>query len=398
MPVDNTATVADSTLVDFEAPSNRAPTTLGEGELVVTDGTTSGARIGGSLTVTVPSGEVFNLGGTIQGDARVDVEAGGELREPAMSQVTVLDAAVIDVSGTYRTTQTGGTSGTGPDLGDELGTLLIRPGATLLKEGSGGGRPMAEVVNHGRVRVDGGGLGLQLAGASDPSTGIFHVAEGSRLFLVGVLEEHPTVALGAGANVRGSVIATAHVLADGATFDGADVSTEHSFTGGNSEGSLRLTGATTLRDGTRLHGAGPIVVADALESDPGEGGTATIEGANVTGSVHAVSGTLSVPSLAATTLQEDGTLTSGEWSAAPGARLELPAITTNDAKLTLVGPGASFGGLTALDNGPNGSWACAVVSDLKLPGRFRNEGVVQLSPGSRLSQARTSVSSRRAGW
>jgi hypothetical protein len=379
VPAGNTATVAASGLVGF--PGDPAPSIHGAGELVVTDGSFADALIGGSLTVTVPADEVFDLSGSVQDNARLNVEVGGELREPAGSSVHVLDDALIDVSGTYRTTQTGGTSG-GPQI-DDLGTLRIRPGATLLKEGPGAGQPFAEVVNEGTVRVDEGDLGLQLAGATDPSTGDFDTAEGSRLYLVGVLEEHPTVALGAGATLRGSVISTAHVVATGVTIDGADVSTEHTFVNGSSSGSLRLAGTTMLRDGTRLHGAGPIVVTGALESDPGEGGTATIEGARVTGSVRAVSGMLSIPSLAPATLRS-GTLANGEWSAAPGATLDLPSITANDTNLTLEGPAASFAGLSALDNGTNGTVNLQGGADLDLPGRFRNEGVVQLSPGSRL--------------
>lgn len=383
VPAGNTATVAGSTLVGG-GPDSPVPSASGAGELVVTDGTTADARIGGTLTVTVPSGEVFNLGGPIQENARVDVQAGGELREPAMSQVTVLDEAVIDVSGTYRTTQTGGTSGTGPAPGDELGTLRIRPGATLLKEGPGGGQPMAEVVNEGTVRVDGGMLGLQLAGASDPSTGSFDVAQESRLFFTGVLEDHPTVALGDGASVRGPVIATAHVVATGVTFDGADVSTDHTFVNGTSSGSLHLAGTTTLKDGTRLHGAGPIVIDGELEADAGPGGVARVAGAKVIGGVHAVSGTLSVPRLDATTLLDNGTLAGGRWVAAPGATLDLPRVRTNEAELVLEGPSASFGeGFASLAGiGAGGRLSLLAGADLTVARSFVNEGILQVSPGS----------------
>ncbi len=73
-----------------------------------------------------------------------------------------------------------------------------------------------------------------------------------------------------------------------------------------------------------------MVVEGSLESD----GATTLDGAEVTGSVIAMSGTLSIPSLAPATLR-DLTLTSRKWIAGPGAPLDLPAVTTNDAELTL---------------------------------------------------------------
>jgi hypothetical protein len=376
VPDGHTATVAASGLYDT-SDAGEPPSIRGEGELVLLEGTWADARVGESLTVTVPRDQAVELAGTVEDEAKVIVEAGAEVSEgPSLA---VLDNARIDVSGTYRVTQTAGFL---PQ--DELGTLQIRPGAILLKEGPRVGQPFAEVVNEGTVRVLEGGLALQLADVTDPSTGSFDVAEESSLFLVGVRELHPTMALGAGATLRGSVFAVASVVADGVTFDAADVSTYLEFPGGSLTGSLHLTGTTTLRNGTRLHGPGQIAVDGSLVSDPGADGSVTIGEAEVTGSVRVLSGTLEIPTLAQTTLLPDGTLAGGVWSVAPGATLGLPAITTNDTDLTLEGPGASIGGLTALDNGPNGTVALEGGVDLALPGRFRNEGLVRLSPGSRL--------------
>ena len=58
-----------------------------------------------------------------------------------------------------------------------------------------------------------------------------------------------------------------------------------------------------------------VVVEGSLESD----GATTLDGAEVTGSVIAMSGTLYVPSLAPATLR-DLTLTSGKWIAGPAPR------------------------------------------------------------------------------
>jgi hypothetical protein len=148
-------------------------------------------------------------------------------------------------------------------------------------------------------------------------------------------------------------------------------------------GQLTLSGTTTLADGASV--AGDVTVGGELEADLGATGTASLSGAKVTGSVHAVSGTLSVPNLAPTTLTEDGTLTQGHWVALPGATLDLPAVTTNDAFLDLMGPGASFGdGLSTLTvNGPNGTMFLG-GADLAVVRWFRNEGLVGLGSGSRL--------------
>ena len=73
VPASNTATVADSNLLGF--PDDPAPAVSGAGELVMTARTVADARIGGSLTATVPAGEVVTLGpdGHVQDRAHLQV-------------------------------------------------------------------------------------------------------------------------------------------------------------------------------------------------------------------------------------------------------------------------------------------------------------------------------------
>ncbi len=79
VPAGNTATVASSSLVGF--PDDPAPSIHGDGELVVTDGTVADARIGGSLTVTVPAGETLTMGGNEIVEDRVHLKVFGELAQ-----------------------------------------------------------------------------------------------------------------------------------------------------------------------------------------------------------------------------------------------------------------------------------------------------------------------------
>ena len=139
----------------------------------------------------------------------------------------------------------------------------------------------------------------------------------------------------------------------------------------------------TLTDGATV--TGDVLVSGRLDAELGGTGAATLSGAEVTGEVRALSGTLSVQTLSPSTLT-DGTLASGDWFAAPGATLDLPSITTNDAKLTMEGPGASFGDSleTLMGNGANGSIVLRGGIDHTVSGAFRNEGRVRLSVGSRL--------------
>jgi hypothetical protein len=137
-----------------------------------------------------------------------------------------------------------------------------------------------------------------------------------------------------------------------------------------------------MMDGSSI--AGNVTVGGQLNADLGPTGSASLSGAEVTGRVVVLSGTLSVPNLGTDTLG-NGTLTQGQWDAWPGATLDLPAITTNDTLLMLDGPGASFGdGLANLTGiGPNGTLMTG-GDDLAVPGPFRNEGMLALFSGSRL--------------
>ena len=246
----------------------------------------------------------------------------------------------------------------------------------------GGLHMMAPFVNEGTVDSGTGFIYLgPRSAAPSPSSGTFRADPTGTLLLGSNVEGEPPLVVDEPV-IEGAVQVSGQVLANSPQLRG------HLSTlpgGANTRsGQLTLSGTATLTDGSSV--VGDVLVGGQLEADPGAGGTATLSGAEVAGSVRAISGTLSIPSLAATTLGEDGTLTNGEWSAAPSARLDLPSITTNDTKEEpgLGRLGTTLGGLMALDNGPNGSLDLRGGADLKLPGRFRNEGLVRLSPGSRL--------------
>jgi hypothetical protein len=375
VPADNVIDVADSRLVDWEwGTPTPGPSMGGAGEIVVTDGTWIGARIQDSLTVTVPEGEVLDFGGAVEDHARLVVD--GEVHERATA---VVEDGMIDVRGTY--VSTGGTNWGGLQLDlTDLGTFLIEPGATFVKEGPDFGVPFAEMENHGSVVVDEGDLGVHLSGAAQPSTGDFSAKAGTSLFVYDVRGAGASMALGAGATVTGRVTLVEDLAADGVTFDDADVRTHFDMWNGVDKGSLTLTGTTTLRDGTSLKGQGPISVQGDLESDPGEGGATTLAGADVAGSVSAVSGTLDVPNLAPVTLH-DGVLTGGSWSVAPGATLDLPEVVTNKAALSLEGAGASFGdGLSSLVRNA-GTLAVASDARLRVDGAYRQTAAGTLEIG-----------------
>lgn len=311
----------------------------------------------------------------VEDQARIWVD--GELAQ--VGDIELLDDAVLDVYGVHHAVSSGGGwvnySGTDPGL------EIIHPqGKLVADEDAHGLVVLVPAVNHGTVDAGTGFIEFAPRVESpEPSSGTFRADPAGTLFLGDGWDARPELVLD-GATIEGTVKIAGEVRADGLEVLG-DLETRPS-SGDYQGGHLDIAGTARLLDDASI--AGDVVVSGTLEADPGAGGTATLSGTRVTGSVRADSGTLSVPSLAVTTLEEDGTLTNGEWSAAPGARLELPAITTNDTKLTLEGPGASLGGLTALDNGPNGSLDLRGGADLKLLGRFRNEGLVHLSPGSRL--------------
>ena len=365
VPVGNTATVSDSTV--YWDPAEPEPNLAGAGNLVVTDDSTVGGRIGGSLTISVPAGERVRMAdAVVQDQARVLVH--GELQG---ADINLDDQAVLDVYGVHRV---GGGGGLVDFTGTDPGLEIIRPGGELLTDADDSLSIVAPFVNQGTVDAGTGFiyLGPRVESPS-PSSGTLRADPTGTLLLGSNVEGEPPLVLDAPV-IQGTVHVSGDVRSGDAQIRG-DISTV-------SPGRLGLTGITTLTDGASI--AGDVVVGGQLQADVGATGTATLRDAEVTGRVTALSGTLSVPSLSPTTRQRDGTLASGQWHALPSATLDLPAITTNDAKLTLEGPGASFGGLTALDNGPNGTVNLRGGADLRLPGRFRNEGLVHLSPRSRL--------------
>ncbi len=371
VPAGHTVSVADSEL--WYDPQSEERSFSGAGELVVTDGTRVRARIGGSLTLSVPAGEVVKMGGAIlQDSARVRVE--GELAQDG--DISLEDDAVLDVYGVHRAQPGGLVTFAGADPGLEV----IHPDAELRSDGDRGLTVLAPFVNQGTVRSGTGNVyvGPRVASPA-PSSGTFRGDPAGALYLGSNADGDPPLELDQPV-IEGEVKVAGDMLANSPQLRG-QLSTMPRDAH-NRGGRLTLTGTATLSNGASL--AGDVLVAGELESDPGATGTATLSGAEVAGAVHAVSGTLEVPTLAPSTLRTDGTLSKGEWSAVSGARLEMPPIRTNDAVLTLKGAGASFGHLRAQGNGPKGTIDLRSGADLELSGGFRNEGRLRLSSGSRL--------------
>ena len=140
----------------------------------------------------------------------------------------------------------------------------------------------------------------------------------------------------------------------------------------------------TVPEGSNVSAESTSLAEVQLDGELDTRGATTLGAADVSGSVSVQSGTLSVPSLAPSTLTEDGTLAKGSWNVYFDATLDLPAVTTVDAWLNLAGPDSSVGdslaNLTGV--GPNGK--LLLGHDLAVPGRFRNEGILDLDSGSRL--------------
>ena len=370
VPSGSTATIADSTLTDM---GELGPSTVtGAGHLLLTDGSIADAHIGGSLAVTIPAGEVASTGdAVVQDQARIRVD--GELRG---GNITLNDDAVLDVFGVHR----GGGSSAGQfsaiSSGDDPGVEIIHPTGRLLSDEDSGVLMAAPFVNHGTVDSGTGFIYLgPEAESPSASSGTYRADPTGTLLLGSGVDGGPTLILD-GAVIEGAVDVSGPI-----TSTNTDVFGEF---GTVPRGRLALDGVTEMMDGSSI--AGNVTVGGRLDADLGPTGTATLSGAGVTGRIHVTSGTLEVPSLARSTLLADGTLVGGHWTAEAGATLNLPAITSNDTTLKLMGLGASFGdGLAALARtGPNGKLKLIDGADLAVPGPFRNEGNVRLSPGSHL--------------
>ncbi len=285
VPDGNTVPVADSTLVDFEPSENRAPTFLGGGELVLTDGTLAAARIGDSLTVTVPAGEVVEIGeAALQDQAHMQVF--GELAQ--RGELFLEDDARLDVHGVHRAVDGGGPvdfAGTDP------GVEIIHPEGQLLADEGSGAWLSAPFVNEGTVDSGTGFIYLgPRADSPSASTGTFRADPTGSLYLGSNVDGDPPLALDQ-AVIEGSVDVTGQVLADSPRIHGKFETADG--------GRLGLTGTTTLGDGASI--AGDVAVKGQLQSDLGPSGTASLTGAEVTGNIVAISGTLSVPNLAPST-------------------------------------------------------------------------------------------------
>ncbi|HET7195392.1 MAG TPA: hypothetical protein VFI99_10440 [Nocardioides sp.] len=373
VPAGNTATVSDST-VTF-GPTESDLSLAGAGELRVTGNSVVSGRIGGSLTVTVPAGEVVRMGdAVVQDQARVRVD--GELAQ--IGDILLQAQASLDVYGAHRAVHDGGLvhfSGADP------GVEVIHPeGRLLCDEGSLLGM-YTPVVNRGTVD-SGNGL-IVLAPDTDspqPSSGTYRAGPSGTLVLGDAWDDRPDLVLDQ-ATIEGQVLVGGVVRASGLQVRGRLETYPRSDT--HPGGELVLAGTTTLADGASIDGN--VTVGGQLQADLGPTGRASLSGAEVTGDVVAMSGTLSVPSLATSTLGEDGTLTEGQWRVWEGATLDLPAVTTLDTELYLLGGGASFGGglATLTRIGPNGVLLTG-GDDLAVPGPFRNEGFLVLNSGSRL--------------
>ena len=369
VPAGNTATVSDSTVTS--GPTESDLSLAGAGELRVTGNSVVSGRIGGSLTISVPAGQVARIGdAVVQDQARIRVH--GELDQ--VGDVNLEGDGALDIYGTHKATGRGGVV---DFSGSDPGVETIHPTGQLLAEPDSGLSVLAPFVNHGTVDSGTGYIYLGPTVESPTSSWCtFRADPAGTLFLGSNVAGDPALALFA-ADIEGAVDISGQVTAKE-----LDVRGELSTVG---DGQLTLENTAYLANGASI--AGNVIVRGQLQSDPGPNGTASLRGAEVTdtGDILAISGTLSVRDLAPTTLREDGTLTQGQWRVWEGATLDLPAVTTIDAELMLDGPGASFGeGLANLTRiGPNGMLLTVGV-DLAVPGPFRNEGLLVLARGARL--------------
>ncbi len=127
--------------------------------------------------------------------------------------------------------------------------------------------------------------------------------------------------------------------------------------------------------------------AGTIEKTGGTG-TSTIavdEGFSNTGTILADSGTLA---LSATIAQVSGsTLTGGTWNALGGSTIQFPtgtSLTTNQARVTLGGAGASIPALASLASN-SGSLTVTGGATLTTAGNLSNTGTVTVGPASTLN-------------
>jgi hypothetical protein len=336
----------------------------------------------------------------------IDTDAAADVIDATGATVTLsgtLSVGTLDADGG---TLVGGTTTvtdtiTGPSLRLRGSAVVdLSDGAVVSGELSVGDGSRLNVVEHAALTD---GAWIDSLDREDP--GLFTITETGSLTLDGT-DMHATVTGGFANHGQVTVTTDQRLLMMGAAPEDAD---PDQFSTGTFTGAphglfnvayaelrtgarlddvmadhIAVPGGNTVRLGDGSLITGDVIVGGRLEADLGPTGTATIEGAEVTGEVIAYSGTLSVPSLAPTTLQEDGTLTQGRWVVWPGATLDLPSVTTNDAWLQLLSfegsvADGSFGdGLATLSGiGPNGTLILD-GNDLAVPGRFRNEGVLLL--------------------
>jgi hypothetical protein len=227
----------------------------------------------------------------------------------------------------------------------ETGSLTLEGGASALIEGG--------FANHGQVTATSGFL--RMLGASPEglhpehfSTGTFTGGTGANFWVVGT-------ELGSGARLD-------HVN----WVQGISVPADHTVTAAAS--SFLGSGDSSTPS---VSGAGEIVVTDGSIAEAEIGGSLTV----------------TVPEgevfVARDSVIQDQVHLNMFGTLAQAGNLVLQ----DEVTLTLEGPGASLSELASLDNGPTSTLALRGGADLNVPGKFRNEGLVQLSPRSRLITA-----------
>lgn len=328
---------------------------------------------------------VTTTGPEIESDATVaTLTLQGRMTVDASLEVGALEADGGTLSGgatsvTHSLTGTGLTLSEGAAL-DQWGTAELddwsAQGARITVHGAAELAPGAEIDTLGGLFTiaDTGSLTMDVAGSSAEVIGGFAnhgtaTATAGRLLMMGASPEDAQP----GQFSTGTFTGAPDALFNLAYTELRDSVLEH----------VTLADHVTVPEGSHLavdsSSLSEVIIEGSLDSR----GASTLDAADVSGDVSVQSGTLSVPSLALTTLGEDGTLAKGSWNAYFDATLDLPSVTTVDAWL-FAGPDASFGdGLANLTGiGPNGN--VVLDRDLAVPGRLRNEGVLSLGPGSRL--------------
>src|SRR5208282_5770303 len=326
--------------------------------LLVAGGANTTFNVAAGINFTVPNGNyaggtTFNVGA----NANVTIDSG-----------TFTGGAIFNV-------------GTGAVV-----NIIDSPTFSGTLTGGGGGSVQ---VGNGRLYVGSGGLTLNFAGSmfqwtsgqmdlgngSLTNLGTMTITSPVDFYNDGILDNFGTIIQTGTGNLQlgtdGTFPSTLNIEA-GAYYllEGDGGLTEISDSGSVS-GQTALYNAGIIR---KTAGSGTSSIGPA----PGYGSYGVFGSITNTGIIEADSGTISLNSTLGISELSGNSLTGGTWNALDGASLQFPsgtAITSNQAKLTLGGAGATIGGIAGL---ASNSGTFVVTNGAN----FTNSGSLTVGPGS----------------